>query len=153
LKIARGWDRFYVDGRPFNLLLVLAFLLVPQAAWAEEQTRTRFGCPNSARPMARLELIFGTKSKRGPIGPRAFAQFLATEVTPRFPAGFTVFEGYGQWRGSSGRIGREPSRMLLIWYKPEARSDAKIEAIRAAYKRQFNQESVLRADAMSCVSI
>jgi hypothetical protein len=42
--------------------------------------------------------------------------------------------------------------MLLIWFEPDADSDARIEAIRSAYKKQFGQESVLRADAASCVS-
>lgn len=109
-------------------------------------------CPSHAKPMARLELVFGTKGKHGFVGTRAWARFLATEVTPRFPAGLTVFEGYGQWRAPSGRFSREPSRMLLVWYEPDGGSEARIEAIRAAYKSRFAQQSVLRADARSCVS-
>jgi hypothetical protein len=34
----------------------------------------------------------------------------------------------------------------------DRQANAKIEAIRSDYKRQFQQESVLRADAVSCVS-
>jgi hypothetical protein len=102
--------------------------------------------------MARLELLFGTRGKRGEVGPRAWTRFLAKEVTPRFPDGLTVFEGYGQWRAPSGYLSREPSRMLLIWYQPDDKSDAKIEAIREAYKKRFGQASVMRVDAVSCVS-
>lgn len=110
------------------------------------------GCAPSAKPMARLELLFGTSGRHGWVGPRAWARFLAREVTPRFPAGFTVFEGRGQWRDRFGRIERERARMLLVWYEPDAGSGAAIEAIRAAYKRQFEQDSVVRADGLSCVS-
>jgi len=102
--------------------------------------------------MARLELVLGASTPRGVVGPRAWAHFLATEVTPRFPDGLTVFEGTGQWRGLSRGISRERARLVLIWYEPDAASEARIEAIRAAYTRQFRQTSVLRADSTSCVS-
>lgn len=110
------------------------------------------GCPGHARPMARLELLFGANFPGGKVGPRAFARFVDQEVTPRFPLGLSLFEGQGQWRGGSGRLIREPARMLLIWYEPSASSEAKIEAIRAAYKKRFRQQSVLRVDGRSCVS-
>jgi hypothetical protein len=102
--------------------------------------------------MARLELVLGSGLQRGSVGPRAWARFIATEVTPRFPDGLTIFEGYGQWRGHSRRITRERSRLVLIWYEPGPKAEAKIEAIRATYKERFRQESVLRADGLSCVS-
>jgi hypothetical protein len=73
-------------------------------------------------------------------------------VTPRFPDGLTVLSGYGQWRGPSGTIAKEPSRELLIWYRRNDRTDAEIEAIRQAYKTKFAQESVLRVDGLSCAS-
>ena len=78
--------------------------------------------------------------------------FLDTEVTPRFPDGLTVLTGYGQWRSEAGRIAKEASRVLVIWYQPGADSEAKIEAIRSAYKARFGQESVMRVDGTSCVS-
>ena len=39
--------------------------------------------------------------------------------------------------------------VLLIWAPAPADSDPKIEAIRAAYKSRFGQESVLRVDGLS----
>jgi hypothetical protein len=110
------------------------------------------GCTPGAKRMARLELIFGLMSKNGPVTQRAWARFLAREITPRFPDGFSVFDGHGQWRNPRGAIGKEPSRLLLVWYQPDVTSEARIEAIRAAYKERFHQESVLRADEVSCVS-
>jgi len=128
-------------------ILLLLFVLVPQAGHAQA-----IGCPASSRPMARLELLFGTRLKGGAVGRRAWTNFLSKEVSPRFPEGLSVFEGYGQWKGPAWHSIREPSRMLLIWYERDAASDAKIEAIRSAYKKRFKQQSVLRADSMSCVS-
>ena len=128
-------------------ILLLLFVLVPQAGPAQA-----IGCPAFSRPMARLELLFGAQLKGRTIGRRAWTNFLNQEVSPRFPEGLSVFEGYGQWKDAAAHSIREPSRMLLIWYERDAASDAKIEAIRSAYRKRFKQQSVLRADSISCVS-
>jgi hypothetical protein len=110
-------------------------------------------CRGAAQPMARLELLFGRARAGGPaVSDAEWADFLDGEVTPRFPDGFTALGGAGQWRGRDGAVLREPSTMLVIWYRPSAAREADIEAVRAAYKRRFGQESVLRADGLSCVS-
>jgi hypothetical protein len=110
-------------------------------------------CRADAKPMARLELLFGTARKQGPvISDTEWAAFLDIEVTPRFPAGLTVLSGPGQWRGNDGEIEKERSRILVIWYEPGAASEARIEGIRAAYKLHFDQDSVMRVDSISCVS-
>jgi hypothetical protein len=103
--------------------------------------------------LARLELLFGMgKADGGGIGEGAWQDFLAAEVTPRFPDGLTVLAGQGQWRNGSGALIRESARMLLIFYRPDAAAEARIEAVRIAYKARFGQESVLRADGTACVS-
>ena len=63
-----------------------------------------------------------------------------------------MLTGYGQWRSSVGGRAKEKSRVLVIWYRPAADSEARIEAIRSAYKARFGQESVMRVDGVSCVS-
>ena len=103
--------------------------------------------------MARVELLFGTQRKNAPpVSEEEWGQFVAAEVTPRFPDGLTVFTGQGQWRSAETALVKETSRMLLIWYSTTENSNALIEAIRAAYKEHFGQASVLRADGASCVS-
>jgi hypothetical protein len=110
-------------------------------------------CNMKARPLARLELVFGSQRKdTAPIDEAEWAAFLAAEITPRFPDGLTIFTGYGQSRDAGGTIIKETSRMLVVWYLPEANAEARIEAIRAAYRTRFGQESVLRADEAACVS-
>ena len=110
-------------------------------------------CRTGAAALARLELLFGMgKRDGGAISEAEWMAFLDADVTPRFPAGLTVLSGYGQWQGDSGTLVRETSRVLLVWYRPAADSDRKIEAIRSAYKTRFEQESVMRVDGRSCVS-
>lgn len=108
-------------------------------------------CREPAKEMARLELFFGMGSPRRPISAARFAHFLAKEVTPKFPKGLSLFDGYGEWRSPVGRLTKEHSKLLLIYYEPDAGSEAKIEAIRDAYKHSFHQLSVLRADSFTCV--
>jgi hypothetical protein len=135
-------------------LAVAAFQCASSWASAEiaDAPSTASGCVLPAKHMQRLELIFGLSGKMGPVSPRAWSAFVDREISPRFPDGFSVFDGSGQWRNAQGKISREASRLLLIWYEADATSNAKIEAIRDAYKKRFHQESVLRADELSCVS-
>jgi hypothetical protein len=110
-------------------------------------------CPAGTAGMQRLELLFGMGRKEGgEVSEAEWRAFLDSEVTPKFPNGLTVLTGYGQWRGGTGSLVKETSRLLLIWVPHSANGGARIEAIRAAYKSRFGQESVLRAEGRSCVS-
>jgi hypothetical protein len=110
-------------------------------------------CPTKAALMARLELLFGmSRRDAAPISDAEWQSFVDQEVTPRFPDGLTIVQGYGQWRNSKGVIAKENSRVLMIWYEPKTDTDERIEAIRDAYKARFQQESVMRVDSFSCVS-
>jgi hypothetical protein len=102
----------------------------------------------------RTELFFGMGRAEGPdVTEEEFRQFLARKVTRRFPDGLTVLTGRGQFRSSSGIIIREPSKLVIILYPPDQEdADRKIELIRDEYKEAFQQESVLRADSVACVS-
>jgi Protein of unknown function (DUF3574) len=109
-------------------------------------------CRPGAAQMARIELLFGTGRKNAAaVGEVEWQSFVEAEVTPRFPDGLTVLTGYGQWR-SGGSARKEGSRVLLLWAPRVADNDVRIEAIRDSYKARFEQESVLRADGLSCVS-
>ena len=111
------------------------------------------GCQSGADTMRRLELLFGLTLKDGnKISTAEWQSFVDAEVTPRFPEGLTVLRGYGQWRTKNGVIARVFTQVLVVWYRPDADSEAKIDAIRSAYKAQFTQDSVMRVDSVSCVS-
>jgi hypothetical protein len=103
--------------------------------------------------MKRLELLFGlTLKDGGKISTAEWQSFVDAEVTPRFPEGLTVLRGYGQWRNRHRVVSRAITHVLVIWYRPDADSEGKIDAIRSAYKAQFSQESVMRVDSVSCVA-
>ena len=91
------------------------------------------------------------------IGPRlgvseaAFRSFLDSEVTPRFPAGFTVLDGRGQWRDGAAIV-REPTKVLVVALSDEARERPALAAVADAYKARFRQESVLTVVRPACVS-
>jgi hypothetical protein len=112
------------------------------------------GCAAPTSAIQQVELYFGSSVKGRPfVTERAWSQFLATEVTPKFPDGLTVFDAHGQWRSGDGRIYREATHVLLILTKANATTEGKIEAIRDAYKKQFHQEDApLRVDAMVCAA-
>ncbi|HUB63086.1 MAG TPA: DUF3574 domain-containing protein [Methylocella sp.] len=138
---------------PF-LLIVAAGLIGAYGGRMSAPGSAALVCRPPARPLAKIELMFGSQRKNmSPISDEEWGAFLAAEGTPRFPAGLTVLTGYGQWRDASGILVKETSRLLLIWYAPEAGGDTRIEAIRTAYKTRFGQDSVLRVDgAPACVS-
>jgi hypothetical protein len=113
-------------------------------------------CAPPAKAMNRVELIFGLRRAQG-IGGEGVTEaewydFLETEVTPRFPDGLTAFDGYGQWKRPDGRIARIASKVLLTWYDPAPDAEAKIEAVREAFKKRFEQLSVMRVDGRDCVA-
>lgn len=102
---------------------------------------------------ARTELFFGLSRPGGIITDEDFKNFVDAKVTPKFPDGLTLLTGVGQFRDSSQTIIVEGSKLLILLYPRRDRdADAKIEQIRGDYKGQFQQQSVLRTDDVSCVS-
>ena len=88
-----------------------------------------------------------------PISDAAWAEFLATIVTPRFPDGLTVLDGYGQWRNpSTGEIGHEASTLVEIVTSDTTETAARLEQIRDAYKTRFGQQSVGLVTTASCAA-
>ncbi len=112
------------------------------------------GCAAPTSAMSQVEMYFGSSVKGLPfVTEDAWSRFLASEVTPIFPDGLTVFDAHGQWRSDDGKIYREETHVLLILYKADATTEGKIEAIRDAYKKQFLQEDLpLRVDTTVCAA-
>jgi Protein of unknown function (DUF3574) len=103
--------------------------------------------------VARTELFFGLRKSNGiEVNSSEFQRFLDREVTPRFPDGFTVISGQGQFKDTRGVILQERSKLLILLYPIAATSNQQIEQIRKAYVMAFQQQSVLRADNLSCAA-
>lgn len=105
-------------------------------------------------PAVTARLYFGRTIKGGgKVDDAAWQRFLAETVTPHFPSGFSVFDGYGQWRQrGTGRIIQEPSMVIEVAARRNADVVAKLEDVRAAYLQQFQQESVGLVVSESCMS-
>jgi hypothetical protein len=102
-----------------------------------------------AEKFYRTELYFGRSKPDGSlVTEEEWKIFLADTVTPRFPNGFTSIRAMGQYRDKNGRIITEPSEVLIFLYSSGSKNEsrARIEEIRTAYIKRFNQESVLRVD-------
>jgi Protein of unknown function (DUF3574) len=102
----------------------------------------------------KTELYFGLSKADGTtISDAEFERFVDQTVTPRFPAGLTWLTAIGQFRSANGTLVRESSRLLILLYPLGDRdSHLKVEAIRVAYQRTFQQESVLRVDSQACTA-
>lgn len=125
-------------------LLLIAALLSP-ASMAPAQS---LSCTAPQKPMLDIELLLG----RGKANDARWRDFLAREVSPRFPDGLTVYETTGQWRDPARNvIVREKSRVLRMIVPADAPRDT-IEAVAESYKKQFAQKSVGIVMRPACVS-
>ncbi|MDE2696230.1 MAG: DUF3574 domain-containing protein [Chloroflexota bacterium] len=110
-------------------------------------------CPEGSDRYAEYQLFFGRSTADGSeVSDEQWAAFLADTVTPRFPAGLTVLDAAGQWRGDSGTVQRERSKVLWILAAPGEETLRLIDEISAEYERRFNQDSVLRIHGTACAS-
>lgn len=109
------------------------------------------GCPAGLISMTGAQLFFGDHIEGGAaITAAQWQNFVDAEVSPRFPDGFTVLPTAGQWRGADGLITRETGHEVVIVLTPADDAMQRLEAIRAAYKQQFQQESVLLIEGQVC---
>jgi hypothetical protein len=101
------------------------------------------------------ELFFGReRAGRRVVADAEWADFLASVVTPNFPDGLTVFDGYGQWRNpETGIIGHSSGvKIVLIAAKRSPDLPGRLEAVIDAYKTRFHQQSVGLITRDSCAA-
>jgi hypothetical protein len=107
------------------------------------------------QPMVVAELFFGRdKDGRRTVSDAEWTDFLSSVVTPSFPDGLTVFDGYGQWRNPATEvIGRSPRvKIVLIAVKDAPDLAPRLSAVIDAYKARFHQQSVGVITRDSCAS-
>jgi hypothetical protein len=114
----------------------------------------RSACAPGQKASVSDVLYFGmAKPTGGNVTQEEWSAFLRTEVTPRFPAGLTVWPASGQWRGADGQVVREDSYVLNLLHPAEASAERAIQEIVAGYKTRFAQEAVLRVRSNVCTSL
>ena len=127
--------------------LILATALCALAACTSPPTT----CPAPLKPALEVHLYFGRETAAGgEVSEAEWAQFLATEVTPRFSDGLTVVDVAGQYREPSGRIARERSKLLVIVLFDAPAHIPRVQALVDAYTRRWGQHSVFRTEHAAC---
>ena len=114
--------------RPFCLLLLLTNCA----------TQT---CSPGTTPTLVAQLFMGRTQPTGEVTDADWSSFAADTITPRFPAGFSVLDAQGQWRGTNGII-VECIKILLVSAPDTTATRAALIEISDAYKLRFHQDSV-----------
>jgi hypothetical protein len=126
--------------RARGILAALLLLTATGCAWGGPAPAPLPG----TQALLRSELYFGRLKPDGSVVTDAeWRTFVAEQVVPRFPDGFTVLDALGQYRGRDGKIIAEPTKVLLIVHGPDARPRASVQELRDVYRQLFQQESVL----------
>ncbi len=104
--------------------------------------------------MLEIDLMFG-RNIGGALGvtEQQWSDFVASEISPRFPDGLSVEDAVGQWRDRDTHATvKEPSKDVTLIVPQDADVKGKIDAIVAAYKEHFKQQSVGVVMRAACVS-
>jgi hypothetical protein len=131
-----------------GLGLTGAFVYAPAAAQGPP-------CHAPALPMLRVELMFGRNVGDDlAVTEDAWVSFLASEVVPRFPDGFSVVDAAGPRtdKPTANLFLSEPSKIVIIIAPDGPETEQRIAAVEAAYKMQFRQQSVVVATRSVCAS-
>ena len=109
-------------------------------------------CGVSSAAQIRTTLYFGLSRPKGSVSELEWQIFLRDEVTRRFPDGLTVWQAEGQWLTPTGSIDREQSKVLLLVHGDTAAARQSVQAVIQAYRKSFDQQSVLWESSRVCVA-
>lgn len=110
-------------------------------------------CPAGQEHQRTAQLFFGRNVGDKPgVSEAQFRRFVDEELTPRFPDGLTILDGGGQWRGAENQLIREAAKVVLIVLPKAGDPQDRLEAVKAAYKTRFKQDSELLVTPPACVS-
>lgn len=157
-RILRGIRLYFFS---FALVVAARAIIWPPMTMAQSAPQSTSqsssqsnSCHGSQKVRQVAELLFGRDvGHRLGVSESAWAHFVAREITPRFPDGFTVTNATGQWRDStSGTIVHEASKRVEIVLSDTSDDETRLDAVVAAYKRAFHQHSVLVIVRPACVA-
>lgn len=80
----------------------------------------------------------------GMVSDAQWEEFIRDVVTPRFPQGFAWFRTEGVWQYATGKIVKEPGRIIELIHVPDSASEARVVEIARLFVKQFDQEAVGR---------
>ena len=123
-----------------------------QAPVGAQSFTVSMDCGGALASQLRTTLYFGRTRPKGSVSELEWQMFLRDEVTQRFPQGLTVWEAEGQWQTAAGSIDHEQSKVLLLVHPDTPAARQLVQAVIEAYRRKFEQQSVLWESARVCVA-
>ena len=129
-----------------------ALILIPILGLAGCASQPKLACPAGQSELRTAQIFLAAKTP-AKISDNDLRRFVDAEVTPRFPDGVTVVDGGGQWKGDDNRMIREAAKVVLIVLPPRGDPQAKVEAVRTAYRTRFKQDSVVVLPPPACVAL
>ena len=84
----------------------------------------------------------------GQVSQEQWQRFSDSIVSPRFPEGYTEGNVSGKWRDTESQLTiTEHTKMLTFIGKKSKTRQVNLDSLIHIYKRQFQQQAVLRTDA------
>ena len=123
-----------------------------QAPMVARGVAVTLDCGATSTSQLRTTLYFGLARPKGSVSELEWQIFLRDEVTRRFPEGLTVWGAEGQWQGAVGSIDHEQSKVLLLVHADTAAARQSVQTVIEAYRKKFEQQSVLWESARVCVA-
>lgn len=140
-----------VAGALRTAALICSTVTVTSCSRPAGATPALAACAIGDIPLVRDVLYFGRNTPAGTeLSDSAWQRFVDEVLTPRFPAGLTIWDAAGQWRGASGQVERERSKVLTLLHAGDSLSDGLVAEAVGEYKRRFAQEAVLRERTATC---
>jgi hypothetical protein len=124
-----------------------------QTSAPAQPPQVALSCSAPLKPAVEVNLYLGRDTPRGEVTEAQWADFLAQEVTPRFPDGLSVINVAGQSRDYSGPIGRERTKLLIVVVFDAPAHLPRVQAIVDAYNKRFDQYGVFRIEHAVCAGV
>lgn len=108
---------------------------------------------NACATTQRTDLYFGRSIPGGGMVSEAqWKSFSDSIVSPRFPEGYTVSDATGKWMDTDIHSTiTEPTMVLTFIGKKSKTRQAHLDTIIQVYRRQFQQQAILRLDTKAQV--
>ena len=133
---------------------VLIALALTAGTSASAQSPPPAACTAPLKPALEINLYFGRDIEAGgEVSEDQWAEFVAAEVTPRFPDGLSVLNVAGQSRNSKNQTLRERTKLLVVVVFDAPGHLAKVQAIVEAYNKRFGQHGVFRTEHTVCAGV
>jgi uncharacterized protein DUF3574 len=92
------------------------------------------------------EIYFGSRTADGQtVGERAWEEFVAQVIAPRFTAGLTILEGRGR-SGATAELGRV--WVLVLVHPNSSDAQARLGEIKTEYKKRFGSVGIFHTDQL-----